>query len=263
MVDNNRVRKVIQYALCVAGQADEFFERELSPIHLIKYLYLADMDYAKFHDGQTFTGLDWTFHHFGPWSLDAFQQLEGALAELGAKKTTFQSDYGDKDFIRWSVDCEDPRCDWLKQALPLDVRSSVQDYVRRFHNNTTSLLHFVYATPPMLSAAPEERLDFSVVVSVKAVKKETHVPFVQRLPESKKRALVEGMAELRKRFTQTIVHIEARPPRMTGRVDSVFEEGAAWLDGLAGEPFPEQGATVHFSDDVWKSGARSGNVEIS
>lgn len=263
MIDKKKVWQVLQYALFVAGRSDDRFDRELGPIHLIKYVYLVDLDYAKFNNGQTFTGVDWVFHHFGPWSVDVFQQLDDALAEVGAKKTTFTSDYDGKDAVRWSVDHEDPRCGSFEQELPLDVRSSVQRHVGKFYNNTTALLHFVYATPPMLMAAPEERLDFSVVVTAKEETKDAHVPFLQRLSKKKKKVFTERMAELRERFARTVVPVESRPPRMNGRMDSVYEEGAAWLDSLAGDPFPEQGATVHISDDVWKSGARSCHAELS
>lgn len=86
MIDKKKVWQVLQYALFVAGRSDDRFDRELGPIHLIKYVYLVDLDYAKFNNGQTFTGVDWVFHHFGPWSVDVFQQLDDALAEVGAKK---------------------------------------------------------------------------------------------------------------------------------------------------------------------------------
>ena len=53
---------------------------------------------------------------------------------------------------------------------------------------------------------------------------------------------------------------QAPPP---GRHDAVFKQGVEWLDSLAGEPFPGEGAVVQFADDVWKSEARSGHVAIA
>jgi len=248
MGEENKVSRLMQYALVVAGQAEDFHERSLSPIHLIKYLYLADLDYAGFHEGKTFTGLDWTFHHFGPWSATAYQQMESSLLAVGARKTIVSSEYGDKDFVRWSVASSDAEWGAVKESLPLEIRQSVQHYVGKFHNNTPALLHFVYATPPMLCAAPEERLNFSVAAREGLTKEETMAPFFQRLPPQKQKALAAGMSELRKRFAQKSVNVPPREQQLTLRPDAVFEDGVAWLDRLAGENFPEQGASVHFSE---------------
>jgi hypothetical protein len=260
MSDLNKIRQIMQYALLVAGQSDEWNERELSPMHLIKYVYLADMDHAKFHEGQTFTGLDWKFHHFGPWSVPAFQQIDEALAPLGAEKRTFPSNYGDKDCIRWKVMFDERLFADLKKELPLGIKQSISHYVGNYRNNTTALLHFVYATPPMLKAAPEESLDFSVLVSGKPEELEKFIPCMERLSKKKKKVLNEGMAELRERFMKKVSEESSYSRPLTERMDAVYEAGVAWMDDLAGEPFPEQGATVHFSDEIWKSKARSGDV---
>ncbi len=55
-MDQDRIDHVIQLALLVAGREDDPFDRELGPIHLIKYVYLADLAYAERHGGETYTG---------------------------------------------------------------------------------------------------------------------------------------------------------------------------------------------------------------
>jgi hypothetical protein len=55
-MDAARVEAVLGYALAVAAQADDWRHRELGPIHLLKYLYLADVAHAKRHGGESFTG---------------------------------------------------------------------------------------------------------------------------------------------------------------------------------------------------------------
>lgn len=37
----------------------------LSPIRAVKFLYLADVYYARYHKGQTLTGWPWRFVHYG------------------------------------------------------------------------------------------------------------------------------------------------------------------------------------------------------
>ncbi len=260
MSDQIKIHQIMQYALLVAGQSDDWHERTLSPIHLIKYLYLADMDHAKFNDGETFTGVDWKFHHFGPWSVDAFLQIDDALSLLGAKKTTFQSNYGEKDYTRWSVRFDETEFSALGRELPLGVKQSIQHYVGNYHNNTTALLHFVYATPPMLNAAPEECLDFKTVIFKKLEKLEVFVPYTERLSKKKQKALKVGMTDMRERFMEKVAASSAYSRSVPERVDAVYEEGVAWLDDQSGASFPEQGAVVQFSDEIWKSKARRGDV---
>ena len=64
--DQRRIDLLLQYALVRAAQEDDWRDRELGPIHLLKYAYLADCAYAERHDGQMFTGVEWRFYHFGP-----------------------------------------------------------------------------------------------------------------------------------------------------------------------------------------------------
>lgn len=261
--DLTSVHVIMQYALLVAGQADDRHERALSPIHLVKYLYLADLDHARFHNGQTFTGLDWKFHHFGPWSTIAFQQIEPALSALGASKSKTQSQYGEQDWVRWSFCAERDQVDHVGQGLPLEIRKAIEHYVGKYHNNTTAMLHDIYATPPMLKAAPGEELDFSVMILHPRAAQDKHVPYIKRLSPKQRKALKTGMAELRERFQQRMKMSGRTAHSASGRYDAVFEQGVEWLDSLAGEPFPEGEVEIHFSDDIWKSEARSGDVLLS
>jgi len=48
-MNKDLVDQLIQYILLVASHEDEQFYRELGPIHIIKYLFLADLDFAETH----------------------------------------------------------------------------------------------------------------------------------------------------------------------------------------------------------------------
>jgi hypothetical protein len=76
--------RLFQYILATAAESEDFKTRELGPIHLLKYAYLADLAFAERNEGRTYTGTDWGFHHFGPWSSAAFQRIEPSLAVIGA-----------------------------------------------------------------------------------------------------------------------------------------------------------------------------------
>ena len=252
------LHRLMQYALLLAAQGDEYPEQLLGPIHLLKYAYLADMDYAIFNEGRIYSGVTWKFHHFGPWSAEAFMQIDEALAPIGAIKKTFQSDYGDKDCIRWKAEFDGTLLSDLSRELPIEVKQSLQKNVRRFQNDTTLLLHYVYATPPMLNAAPEETLDFKVMVASRLEKQFEYIPFLVRISKDNRKKLKQGMDELRKRFQKNATQPYRDVENILGREDAIYDSGVHWLDSLAGIAFPQTNVTVRFSDDVWKSKARSG-----
>lgn len=102
--DPSRIDLILRYALLVSGEQDELYDRRLGPIHLVKYVYLADLFHARRHDGATFTGTEWSFYKFGPWSQLVHERIEPALGEIGAEKRTFSSDYEDRqDWVRWHL----------------------------------------------------------------------------------------------------------------------------------------------------------------
>lgn len=259
MADNIKLRQLLQYALFVAARSDDFASRSLSPIHLLKYAYLADLHFARFNAGKTFTGIQWRFHHFGPWAPEAFVQIEASMESIGAQKRVFRTDFGEKDCVRWSISFDESAMDSAAKGLPLEIKHSLGDLVKHFSNDTSALLHHVYSTPPMLGAAPGEPLDFSTAVQVPEEKQEKHVPFLQRIPKSNRKKLVAGMQELRAKFRERMASAPPPPPPEFIPHDPAYEKGMEWLDSLAGNDFPENGAVVRFSSDLWKSPARSGH----
>ena len=62
-----------KYILATSGQED-YGNREVGPIHLVKYVYLADLAFAEKRGGETITGIPWRFHHFGPWSPEVYNR---------------------------------------------------------------------------------------------------------------------------------------------------------------------------------------------
>ena len=48
----NRVDLLLKFIIAAAGQED-YGDREVGPIHLIKYVYLADLAFAEKYDGET------------------------------------------------------------------------------------------------------------------------------------------------------------------------------------------------------------------
>ena len=253
--NQNRVDFLLQYILAVAGQ-ESGWNRELGMIHLIKYVYLADLAYAEFHNGQTYTGLTWTFHHFGPWSSECYNRIDPALEFVGATKKKIESDKHD-DFIRWCADDYD-LFDKLNAKMDLTIAGNVQKFFRKFGNDTYGLLDFVYKTKPMLNAAPEEILDFMTAarVDIKNVVEKPKVPITDRQKKMQRKKLLDFKEHLNRKLEEKAIARQVEACTLPPRYDEVFFEGLSQLDQDAGVPPIEGTYVVAFKEDVWKSNAR-------
>lgn len=256
--DLSRVDLLLQYALLVAGEEDEYIDRQLGPIHLIKYVYLADLTYAQHNQGKTFTGIDWQFFKFGPWSLTVNERIEPALVPIGADRKTFSSNYVDKDdWTRWSL--RDKRLlEEKQQKLPVSITTYLRRDIHKFGKDTAELLGHVYRTKPMLSAAPNEYLDFSLVAEdVSSAESEPQQLRSGALSEKKKKKLKERMRALQEKHKSRGAkeHRLVKPVK-NPRYDKIYEDGIAWLDDLAGQQLTTGEIVAEFSDEVWKSSTR-------
>lgn len=260
MNTQDKIALTVQYALLVASQEDDYKDRTLGPIHLIKYVYLADLAYARSHNGETFTGIQWQFYKFGPWSEEVHSAIEPSLLAVGAEKFTFPSDYDDKDdWSRWKLE-DDQLFDDLKRKLPASVALSLDTHVHRFHKDTPSLLNFVYNTLPMRHAAPGEMLDFSLMIESTEGQVEFR-PSLQLLSEKKRKRFREKLRSIKEKrqregadekpWTETLIR-----PKNPPRYDEVYSEGINWLESLAGEDIKEGVYTATIDESVWKSPLR-------
>ncbi len=245
----SKVEAVLDHILAIAAQADSSRDRELGPIHLLKYLYLADLAYAENHDGKSYSGISWRFHKFGPWATEAFLTLEPSMEAIGASRRSFASQYRD-DHVRWSLKDRRESLEARETQLPSEVALGVSRAVRRFGSDTSALLHYVYQTDPMLRVAPGELLDLTPAKPSSG--DETPGIDISEVKLSKTRlkklrtAVQERLAQ--RRAAQPL--IEPSPPP---RYDAIFEAGAEWLDSPKLE---STSGRLSFSDDVWHSRSR-------
>jgi hypothetical protein len=258
-MDSRRVDLLLKYALAVAGQEDQGY-RELGPIHLLKYAYLADLCYAETHGGQTFSGALWRFYHFGPWTESVYERIQPVVQSIGAVERRF-SVPGYDDGVRWSLS-DEHLLDALEREVPWEVSRCLKKAVHEYGSDTHALLHYVYATRPMRRAAPGELLDFSPdSVDIAAdITTQVSSPAPARVPskaETKRKEL--AARELRCRVQRRLEERARalRAPTPPPRYDAVFDDGQNWLDGLAGEPIQEESGELTFSDEIWKSRGRS------
>lgn len=250
----DRIDLLLQYTMAVACTLD-FGRKELRPIHFIKYLYLADLEYARHHDGETFTGTPWRFHHFGPWAVEVFQRIEPALAAIGATKRTLENaQYG--EYVQWVLDSCDLE-ERLKTKIDWSISTTIDQAVREFGSNTEELLHRVYTTEPMLLAAPEEALQFSPAPPRELKPKPTTAePLTARQQKRFKEKVKVTREEVRRRLVAKKEVKSGAPKPRQPRYDEVFFQGLAALDEAAGEEIIEEQFTGKLSKEVWKSKAR-------
>ena len=253
-----RIDQLFQYALARAACADDFRERELGPIHVLKYAYLADLAYAKRNDGATYTGTDWRFHHFGPWSSDAYSRIVPALVEqAGATARSIPSSYRD-DYVRYRFSTE--QADQVEAAiapkLPSSVSGALARAVHEHGADTADLLRHVYLTPPMLAARPSEILDFTSAIELGEPPAES-VPRVQRTKAEKRRRAATFEAG-RTKIQQLIAKRRSTRavPDPPPRYDDVFFAGLEEFDREAGGPPRASSGTLSFDDSVWLSSQR-------
>lgn len=268
MTDLNKIDQLVAFALAIAAQQDEYGGAELGPIHLLKYLYLADLGYAESHEGDSFTGTAWKFHHYGPWSVPAFQRLQPAAIAAGAEERTFPTQF-DKDAIRWSLtglrgEGEDENelqvlLASLEAALPREVKTPIRTAIRKFGTDTAALLDFVYKTRPMLGAAPEEALDLKLVVRARTeVSTSTEPKRTEKQAKRRREELTRVVAALKARLAEyRNAPKKARPPEPAPVYDDEFIEGMKALDALAGPPVEPGRGEITVSESVWKSPSRS------
>jgi hypothetical protein len=262
-MDVTKVDLLLKYALASAGQEDPG-NREVGPIHLLKYVYLGDLAYAETHKGETFTGAPWRFHHFGPWALEVFQRIEPVVNEVGASQRRITNPKLEDDYLRWTL-VDDELFEYVNGSLPYEIAVAIRRAVHEFGDDTSGLLHQVYRTRPMLKAAPGELLCFAPQEQeAPDVVQETGPRFdveLHRLSKREQEIRRSAMQAIRERVQARLARKKARARRPVGytppRYDEVFFEGLKWLDELGGEPVESQEGQLSFSEDTWKSPGRS------
>lgn len=257
-IQETSIDKLIQYSILVAGEQDEFFDRQLGPIHLIKYVYLADIAYSRRNAGATHTNAPWKFYHFGPWATEVNDRINPSLTSINANRKDIPSNYDD-NFTRWSLS-DEYLLEKIEREIPVEITSYLKWCINTFKQDTPSLLDYVYKTEPMLNAAPNEFLNFKIVVSQQSVSSAEKPQLrMDSLSNRKKKLFKERMHELRKERANKKHQIrELVNPIAESTIDEIYWDGLRWLDELAGQPFEEKNIKVKFSPDVWHSTNRKG-----
>jgi hypothetical protein len=183
-MDALRIQNLVQYILAEAAQDEDWMNRELGPIHIIKYVYLADMYYAMENEGKIYTDIDWKFYHFGPWSLEFYKSIPESIRNIGGNAREFESQY-QKDGVRWSL--KNAQYDEIIKNIPNQILFRLKKDIKKYGSATIDLLNYVYSTEPMRSTAPDEYIDFSMFLKKEKKMQSTEVDIVPLNEKTRKK----------------------------------------------------------------------------
>lgn len=266
-MNQQAVADLVRFALATAARLDQ--RVDLGPIHLMKLLFIADWAYAQRHNGETYTGIPWKFHHFGPYCDGVVAELERAVPTVGTQDRSFFGSKSGKQVKRWAAERDESTDDLflnLEGLLPAEVVGAIKRTVQTQGGATYALLHEVYGTLPMRRAAPGELIDFRA--AVQGFREEPD-PLPDAAPVLDIKPIDPGLSATRKKKQEKAFELlklrmqEAlrRSGEPSGLIivepveDEVFEQGLAWLDPQI-EPLPSFQATLNIDPNVWHSSTR-------
>ncbi len=134
----------------------------LTPIRLVKFLYLADLYNARRKGGKTITGWPWIFHSYGPFCVESLKTIEIAEKNGILSFEEYPSKFRDEPARLYFFPNErEFNVDKATAELSIYVTSSLKHAIKRFGLDTYALLDHVYFdTEPMHSVRPGDTLDF-------------------------------------------------------------------------------------------------------
>ena len=144
-----------------------------------------------------------------------------------------------------------------EERLPTCITHDLKRDIHKYGKDTSALLDYVYKTNPMLSAAPNEFLDFSLVVeSTSNNKVERPQLRMENLSAKRKKKFNEGMHVIREKQQSKELKKGKLITPPAPRYDEVYNVGITWLNSLAGPEFVTRKIVAEFSEEVWNSSTR-------
>jgi hypothetical protein len=183
----------------------------LSPIRLVKFLYLADVYHARYQGGRTLTGWPWRFVYYGPYCREAMAAIDLACSRGLLTTKPYRSRYDQEEHVLYGGSGQNVTS--LKSTLPLSVAGSLSAAIARWGSDTQGLLDHVYFdTEPMKDVTRGSVLDFSKCTSPErpseiAMKRLSRDQLVRAREAMKglRQQLDSGIAEQQRRWHGEIV----------------------------------------------------------
>lgn len=127
---------------------------------LTKFLYLLDYWVAIENKGKTFIGVEWKFHHYGPYSDALIADIDWLSTLPSINKVDVAKN--DKEFILYGLSEYAKPKPFDKLGLAADIKQKMSQVIKKYAMDLNGLLNFVYfETEPMHSVKPGDILSFS------------------------------------------------------------------------------------------------------
>lgn len=205
---------------------------------VMKYLYLADLHYARYAEGRTLTGWEWRVDAFGPLAVPALHLFDQGTSEgwLRTWDAGADEDDGTKRAVGYDVVGD---LDAMLKALPGSIVGKLREWIKTYGGSTNRLLRFVYGnTEPMEGAHEGDVLDFSRA----RIPGAGHVLPATTISTKQRKSMDELMRRIRADYDATRT---ASAKLVDGPYDDEFRRGVPADDELtAGEVelrFPRRG----------------------
>jgi hypothetical protein len=212
------VLDLIQYIIWYASERG----MKLSPIRLVKFLYLADLYWARENNGETLTNWPWEFVHYGPFCSESLDSIEKAHQAGLIERGSYESKFVDDDYyLYWCYEKE--KLDF-SEKLPLYLMSSLKEAIAKWGDDTFGLLDYVYfETEPMLDAKKRDLLDFS---KARKTEKPEQVKMIRLSPKqiAKGKEIIEKLKAKYKKGLKS----QSKTPQPI--YDEVYHQGTKLLD---------------------------------
>jgi len=164
----------------------------LSKTQLIKFLYLADLFYAR-ECGKTFTGWQWRYWHYGPYCKEVIE----CIAKTQRKGLIFVEEGYEGEFFIKGSKFSSEHCE---QNIPAEILLPLKHYIKKFAGDLTALLDYIYSeTEPMLAANYGDYLDFSGAQKLPPLPK-IHLPRMSKERLKRCRTLIKQIAKEREQI---------------------------------------------------------------
>ncbi|MBI4457173.1 MAG: hypothetical protein HY644_14930 [Acidobacteria bacterium] len=148
--------KFVEWAVWYANQR----AAKLTPLRIVKFLYLADLYHARTSNGCTLTGWVWKFVHYGPFCGEVLNAISASEKRGLITGIPYASKF-DKD-TRLYIHAGNEEPEGFPDTLPFYVCSEIKRAIETWADDTYGLLNHVYFhTEPMSEAQPGAVLDFS------------------------------------------------------------------------------------------------------
>jgi phage terminase large subunit-like protein len=157
--------QLVQYITWYATEQGDL----LTPIRLVKFLYLADLFHARKFQGKTITKWPWRFVHYGPFCGEALEAIENAIGNALIESIAYESKFDEEDHFLYKcrLDKEHP----LHEILPIAITAPLENAIKKWGGETYQLLDYVYfETEPMEDVHFRDLLDFNKAKKTGTVK---------------------------------------------------------------------------------------------